>query len=49
MFYFAEAWYVVQELNLEASLGIIYIIGAIPRILFMLLGGVLADRLSNRK
>ncbi|MBT2201914.1 MFS transporter [Bacillus thuringiensis] len=49
MFYFAEAWYVVQELNLEASLGIIYIIGAIPRIIFMLLGGVLADRLSQSK
>lgn len=49
MFYFAEAWYVVKMLNLESSLGIIYIAGAIPRIIFMLLGGVLADKVSQSK
>ncbi|PEE35256.1 MFS transporter [Bacillus pseudomycoides] len=49
MFYFAEAWYVVKKLNLESSLGIIYIAGATPRIIFMLLGGVLADKVSQSK
>lgn len=49
MFYFSEAWYVVQVLNLEASLGIIYIVGTFPRIIFMLIGGVLSDKINQSK
>ncbi|MGE6231281.1 MFS transporter [Paenibacillus chitinolyticus] len=49
MFYFAEAWYVVNVLNMEASLGVIYLIGTLPRVLFMAIGGVLADRISPSK
>ncbi|WP_407269122.1 MFS transporter [Radiobacillus sp. PE A8.2] len=49
MFYFSEAWYVVEVLNMEASLGIIYLVGSIPRVVFMTIGGVLADRISQAK
>ncbi|GGP14835.1 MFS transporter [Oceanobacillus neutriphilus] len=44
---FAQAWYVVQILNMEASLGLVYIAMAIARLIFMAVGGVLADRMSR--
>ncbi|MCM3757076.1 MFS transporter [Sporosarcina aquimarina] len=44
MFMFIQSWYVVAELNREASLGIIMICLTIPRMFSMIIGGVLADR-----
>ena len=44
---FAEQWYIITELNKEASLGIVMMATMIPRVLFMIVGGVWADRLKK--
>ncbi|WP_335869555.1 MFS transporter [Bacillus sp. 2205SS5-2] len=48
-FLFSQSWYVVKVLNLEASLGFIYIASSIPRLLFMVISGTVADRYSKTK
>ncbi|HET7579309.1 MAG TPA: MFS transporter [Bacillales bacterium] len=48
-FTFTEAWYIVHTLNLEALLGVTYIASSIPRVIFMMLGGITADRISRSK
>ncbi|OZM56672.1 MFS transporter [Lottiidibacillus patelloidae] len=48
-FLFSQSWYVVQVLNLEASLGLIFIASSIPRLLFMVISGTIADRYSKTK
>jgi MFS family permease len=49
IFQFSQSWYVVKTLDKEASLGIVFIAANVPRILFMAIGGVLADRISRTK
>lgn len=49
IFQFSQSWYVVKTLDKEASLGIVFIAANVPRILFMAIGGVLADRMSRTK
>ena len=49
IFMFSQAWYVVRVLNLEAAISFIFIALTIPRIVFMLVGGVAADRISRSK
>ncbi|SMO94615.1 MFS transporter [Melghirimyces algeriensis] len=49
MYLLAEEWYVVQALDLRASLGIVMMVTSIPRVLFMALGGVVADRMSRSR
>jgi DHA3 family macrolide efflux protein-like MFS transporter len=39
----AEAWYAIKILHMEAQFGIVLICATLPRILFMLIGGVIAD------
>jgi MFS family permease len=48
-FLFSQSWYVVNVLNLEASLGFIYIAASIPRLLFMIISGTVADRYNKTK
>ncbi|MGP4077462.1 MFS transporter [Halobacillus sp. K22] len=48
-FLFSQSWYVVNVLNLEASLGILYIAASIPRLLFMIISGTVADRYDKTK
>ncbi|MBN8210894.1 MFS transporter [Bacillus sp. NTK071] len=48
-FLFSESWYIVNVLNLEASLGLIYIASSIPRVIFMIISGTVADRGSKTK
>ena len=48
-FLFSESWYIVNVLNLEASLGLIYIASSIPRLLFMIISGTVFDRMSKTK
>ncbi|MDP4553563.1 MFS transporter [Alkalihalobacillus macyae] len=48
-FLFSESWYIVNVLNLEASLGFIYIASSVPRIIFMVISGTVADRVSKTK
>jgi DHA3 family macrolide efflux protein-like MFS transporter len=45
----SESWYVVQKLDLEVWLGIVLMVTTIPRVLLMMVGGVLADRLTRSK
>ncbi|WP_261129316.1 MFS transporter [Bacillus sp. Marseille-Q3570] len=47
IFMFSQAWYVVEVMNLQASLGLVYIASSVPRVLFMVLGGAVADRFSK--
>ncbi|MFC7370114.1 MFS transporter [Fictibacillus iocasae] len=49
IFLFSQSWFVVKTLNQEAALGAVLIATNIPRLLFMALGGVLADRVSRTK
>ncbi|TLS37232.1 MFS transporter [Pseudalkalibacillus caeni] len=49
VFLFSQSWYVVKVLDLEASLGLIFIASSVPRLIFMLVGGVVADRFSKKK
>ncbi|WP_079525357.1 MFS transporter [Halobacillus hunanensis] len=44
IFMFVQSWYVVQGLGLETALGIVLISLSVPRIIFMMVGGVLSDR-----
>ncbi|WP_368505576.1 MFS transporter [Alkalihalophilus sp. As8PL] len=46
-FMVATNWYVVDYLGLEAMLGIVFFASSVPRLLFMLIGGVIADRMSK--
>lgn len=47
IFMFSEAWYVVEVMGLEASLGLVFIASSVPRVLFMMIGGAVADRFSK--
>lgn len=48
-FLFSQSWYVVHVLGLEASLGILYVAVSVPRLLFMIISGTVADRFSKTK
>ncbi|WP_408006658.1 MFS transporter [Pseudalkalibacillus sp. A8] len=47
IFMFSQSWYVVEVMNLQASLGLVFIASSIPRVLFMILGGAVADRFNK--
>jgi DHA3 family macrolide efflux protein-like MFS transporter len=44
MYLLAEQWYVVQSLHAATSLGWVMMMTALPRVLFMIYGGAIADR-----
>lgn len=46
-FLFATNWYVVDYLGLEKMLGLVFFASTVPRLLFMLIGGAIADRISK--
>ncbi|MDV2581300.1 MFS transporter [Alkalibacillus haloalkaliphilus] len=46
-FLFTVNWYVVDYLRLEAMLGLVFFASSIPRLLFMLIGGAIADRVNK--
>ncbi|MCF6408345.1 MFS transporter [Pseudalkalibacillus salsuginis] len=47
IFMFSQSWYVVEVMNLQASLGLVFIASSIPRVVFMILGGAVADRFNK--
>ncbi|TFJ90690.1 MFS transporter [Lentibacillus salicampi] len=49
MFMFIQTWYVVDELKMEASLGIVMICLTVSRMFSMIIGGVLADKSKQTK
>lgn len=46
---FAEQWYVITVLEKESALGIVMIVTMVPRVLFMTIGGVWADRFRRSR
>ncbi|MEO6892924.1 MAG: MFS transporter [Ktedonobacteraceae bacterium] len=48
IFYIALAWQVLLMTHSATAMGIVLIAGMIPRLLFVLIGGVTADRLPRR-
>ncbi|TFB18886.1 MFS transporter [Filobacillus milosensis] len=46
-FMFTVNWYVVDFLRLEAMLGLVFFASSVPRLMFMLIGGVIADRINR--
>ena len=48
MFYLALAWQVLLMTHSATAMGIVLIAGMIPRLIFVLIGGVTADRLPRR-
>lgn len=48
MFYLALAWQVLLMTHSATAMGIVLIAGMIPRLVFVLIGGVTADRLPRR-
>ncbi|WP_306973534.1 MFS transporter [Alkalibacillus salilacus] len=44
---FTVNWYVVDELQLEAKLGLVFFASSVPRLVFMLIGGAIADRVNK--
>ncbi len=47
IFMFSQSWYVVEVMGLEASLGLVFIASSIPRVVFMVIGGAIADRFNK--
>ncbi|SMC18066.1 Predicted arabinose efflux permease, MFS family [Andreprevotia lacus DSM 23236] len=45
----AETWYVVKTLGAKEQLGLVMIAGSVPRIVLMLFGGVVADRMKRSR
>lgn len=45
----AESWYVINELGERSWLGIIMMATTLPHLLFLLIGGALADRISKTR
>ncbi|MDR6226880.1 MFS transporter [Desmospora profundinema] len=45
----SESWYVVNHLKMGASLGLVLMATAIPRLLLMPIGGILADRIRRTR
>lgn len=48
MFYIALAWQVLLTTHSATAMGVVLIAGMIPRLVFVLIGGVAADRLPRR-
>ncbi|MEH6944704.1 MFS transporter, partial [Bacillus sp. JJ722] len=46
---FTEQWYIITVLQQENILGIVMMVTMIPRVIFMFIGGVLADRFRRSK
>lgn len=46
---FAEQWYIITVLEKESALGIVMMVTMIPRVLFMTIGGVWADRFRRSR
>jgi DHA3 family macrolide efflux protein-like MFS transporter len=43
-----ETWYVMRAIGAQDQLGLVMLAGSVPRIAFMALGGVFADRMSRK-
>ncbi|CAM4058005.1 hypothetical protein BAMA_00680 [Bacillus manliponensis] len=49
MFIFTQTWYIVKDLNLGAAVGAVMISSSISQMLFLFIGGVVADHWNKSK
>ncbi|RWR11180.1 MFS transporter [Siminovitchia fortis] len=47
MFIFTQSWFVLKQLQMVTGLGLIFIASSVPRIIFMPIGGVIADKFKK--
>ncbi|WP_129729410.1 MFS transporter [Ectobacillus funiculus] len=47
-FMFSQTWYIVKTLDLEASLGLVFLASSVPRLIFMIVGGAVADKFPKK-
>ncbi|PEN96797.1 MFS transporter [Bacillus wiedmannii] len=47
-FTFSQTWYIAKTLNLEASLGVVFVALSVPRLIFMIIGGAIADKFPKK-
>ena len=47
-FTFSQTWYIAKTLNLEASLGVVFVALSVPRLVFMIVGGAVADKFPKK-
>ncbi|MCU5704797.1 MULTISPECIES: MFS transporter [Bacillus] len=47
-FTFSQTWYIAKTLNLEASLGVVFVALSVPRLIFMIIGGAVADKFPKK-
>ena len=47
-FTFSQTWYIAKTLNLEASLGVVFVALSVPRLIFMIIGGAVADKFQKK-
>ncbi|MFC5775383.1 MFS transporter [Ectobacillus antri] len=48
LFTFSQTWYIVKTLNLQASLGLVLLASSVPRLVFMIVGGAVADKFPKK-
>ena len=48
LFTFSQTWYIAKTLNLEASLGVVFVALSVPRLIFMIVGGAVADKFPKK-
>ncbi|TXR62935.1 MFS transporter [Bacillus sp. AY18-3] len=47
-FTFSQTWYIAKTLNLEALLGVVFVALSVPRLIFMIIGGAVADKFPKK-
>ncbi|MGI2779396.1 MFS transporter [Bacillus cytotoxicus] len=47
-FTFSQTWYIAKTLNLEASLGVVFVALSVPRLIFMIVGGAVVDKFPKK-
>jgi len=47
-FTFSQTWYIAKTLNLEASLGVVFVALSVQRLIFMIIGGAVADKFPKK-
>ncbi|PFJ43576.1 MFS transporter [Bacillus thuringiensis] len=47
-FTFSQTWYIAKTLNREASLGVVFVALSVPRLIFMIIGGAVADKFPKK-
>ncbi|PHC82461.1 MFS transporter [Bacillus wiedmannii] len=47
-FTFSQTWYIAKTLNLVASLGVVFVALSVPRLIFMIIGGAVADKFPKK-